>query len=282
MIDGTHVKFDVKNRSDRNISKHEFKSTKTNTKNKYCLNFVIAQLRNGFTSGVLYPLPCKRSDSQSVRNGVNTETKETNSQVLNQLFGPLDVGTADGNFQPFTNDGPEHNLLTSEIEVRPIKPRNENFPPVMRALADGLSQERNHIERSFGYHKLRFEPLSSKRGQQLPYGEDRWAYNMVANTFALGNIHCFPEDLGIEDSDYDHPFFETDPTRDPDDGDIVQDLFNAEPQPEEARHRLSLANDRDQRFRARAAAFGVPLPARAPRYLMFDSSASMIKICFVI
>lgn len=276
MLDGTHVKFDVKNRSDKSISKHQFRSTKSNTKDKYCVNFVVAQLRNGISAAVLYPLPCKRSDSQSIRSGVNTETKETNSQVLNRLFGRRDVATADGNFSPFTNDGPDCDLLTSEVEVRPIKPRKVDFPPVMRAMADGLSQERNAIERNFGYHKLRFEPLSSKRGQQIPFGDDRWVYNMVANTFALENIHCFPDYLGIDDCDPDHPFFKTDPTKNPDDRDLVQDLVNAEPLLEEAHRRLSLANDRDQRFRATAAALGVPLPPRARRFQIFDSGAGKL------
>jgi hypothetical protein len=58
--------------------------------------------------------------------------------------------------------------LTTVIDTyyldRLIKPRNEDFLLVQRAIADHLSKTRNKIELNFGYHKARFESQSGKKG----------------------------------------------------------------------------------------------------------------------
>jgi hypothetical protein len=77
LIDGTHVKIDIKAWDKKDIIlKHEYKSTKDNTKNKYCFNFIVIMLPNEFIIDVLYPMPSKRSDSQSVQAGQDLRTKE--------------------------------------------------------------------------------------------------------------------------------------------------------------------------------------------------------------
>jgi hypothetical protein len=79
------------------------------------------------------------------------------------------------------------------------------MPPILKALGDQLFQDRNLIEKGFGFHKLHFEPQGSKGKSRIPTGP-RWAHNHVANTYALGNIHCFQELLGILEVDFDHAF----------------------------------------------------------------------------
>jgi hypothetical protein len=94
-------------------------------------------------------------------------------------------------------------LLTSEISTRDIKPQGVNMPPILQALGDQLSQDRNTVEKNFGYHKLRFEPQGSKACNRIPTGSPRWAHSHVANTYALGNIYCFQENLSIPEVDFD-------------------------------------------------------------------------------
>jgi hypothetical protein len=103
MLDGTHVKIDIRGRDNKDtVPKHEYKSTKDNTKGRYCFNFVVVFLPNGFTADVFYPVPCKRSDSQSMQDGKNPITNELNYQRLNKRFGQTDTGLGDCNFVPFS------------------------------------------------------------------------------------------------------------------------------------------------------------------------------------
>jgi hypothetical protein len=127
-VDGTHIPVDIKSRNLNNQSKNEFISSKpkATTSGQNCLNFVVVLLANGFVIAVLFLLPAKQSNSQVI-------------QVDQQL-------------------------LTPTILTQPIKPCNEDFLPVQRAIADRLSEIRNKIELNFGYHKARFESQSGKKG----------------------------------------------------------------------------------------------------------------------
>jgi hypothetical protein len=103
LIDGTHVKIDIKARDNKDtIPKYEYKSTKDNTKNKYCFNFVMIILPNGFIADVLYPVPSKRSNSQSVWVSQNLRTN-INYQHINKKFSPNDTDVKNCNFSPFFN-----------------------------------------------------------------------------------------------------------------------------------------------------------------------------------
>ena len=102
IADGTHIKFDVKHRDNKDtVSKFEYISTKPSSKKQHCLNFVIIMLPNRFVCGVLWPVPAKISDSQAVRNGINNQTNISNAQLINSLLTPEDTILGDCNFKCF-------------------------------------------------------------------------------------------------------------------------------------------------------------------------------------
>jgi len=83
--------------------------------------------------------------------GYNTILKKYNFEVMNEMLEKLDTGLGDCGFSCFTRSGTDKHLLTSDVVTRAAKPANESYPPILRALADELSQERNFVEQDFSW-----------------------------------------------------------------------------------------------------------------------------------
>jgi hypothetical protein len=264
-MDGTHIPCDIKYR-DRSQVKIDFKSTKPNSKDRYCWNFVVGMLMNGFISFVLKPLPSRRSDSQVMK------LNENMNFLNNSLDQSVDVLLGDGNFKCFSFKGANKHLVHCRVQSRPEKPRNANMSPISRAMADELSNDRNKIEQDFGWHKHRFESQAAKKGHSIVSGSGRWAHATVANSFALENIHNFPHLCNLSaDFQMDHLFFDTRP-QDGDEGedlvgDILEDQVNLA---EEELERLEEQRFLEERSRMFAIENGIQTLPRARRFAILD------------
>jgi len=216
---------------------------------------------NGYCAAVLWPAPCQVHDSRVIYEVRNPQTSKKNYHELNQLFENRDTAVADMAFAMFSQDGSKPQLLRSAVITRIRKPDNEDFPPITKALNDQLSQDRNGVEHSFGWLKNRFENISGGKHKHVHNGKCRWVYSIVANEFALHNIHCFEELMVAknlikeidQDQLEDHDFFKTDPvhdvTEDGDDGDLVDVLLQEGNANETEQNMIDFLNERNELIR---------------------------------
>jgi hypothetical protein len=163
---------------------------------------------------------------------------------MNEHFGADDTGVGDGRFTCFQKNRKDRRLLDSSILTRPIKQRKQAFTPIHKALADSLSNTRNTIELNFGYHKARFRSQAGSKGKQCIPACPQWAHSEVANSFALENIHCFPELLDLPEFDSNHSFFEVDPEEDIEEPDNVLDELLDNEVPDDVADLVAEMNER--------------------------------------
>jgi len=68
----------------KDVCRRDFRSAKSNTKGRSCVNFVIVQLANGYTSTILFPGPAKNwNDSVCIHSGYNPDQK---NQLVPRVF----------------------------------------------------------------------------------------------------------------------------------------------------------------------------------------------------
>jgi len=148
---------------------------------------------NGFCAVVCWPGPAQIHDSKLVYNSRNPTTKKYNFQLLNEHFKKDDTAITDCSFSMFTPRGAKHSLLKSTVVTRIRKEKKKEFLPITKAINEQLSQDRNGIEQNFGWIKCKFNNISEDKHKFVHNGKSRCAYSIIANEFALNNIHCFEE-----------------------------------------------------------------------------------------